>query len=195
MDHAISLIAGLGNPGRQYQHTRHNAGAQFLDLICQSCSVELKADKKFQGLTGTCNINGQDVRLLFPTTYMNNSGRAISALASYFRIPPGEVLIAYDELDLPLGCTRLKFGGGAAGHNGVKDVISALGTDGFYRLRFGIANPQASKRGMDYVLEDFSRSDQSVMQEEFDKALAILPLLVQGKPEHAMQQLHSKKQE
>ena len=192
MDHPISLIAGLGNPGRQYQYTRHNAGALFLDLVCESGRCELKPDKKFQGLAGVVNIDGRDIRLLLPTTYMNNSGRAISALASYYKIPAAEILIAYDELDLPMGTTRLKYGGGAAGHNGVKDVISALGTNDFYRLRFGIANPQASKRGMDYVLDDFSRSDMDLMKREFDKALAILPLLVQGKPEFAMQQLHSK---
>jgi PTH1 family peptidyl-tRNA hydrolase len=192
MDHPISLIAGLGNPGRQYQHTRHNAGALFLDLICSGARIELKPERKFQGLVGVATIDGRDIRLIFPTTYMNNSGRAISALGSYYKIPSQEVLIAYDELDLPLGTTRLKYGGGAAGHNGVKDVISALGTNDFYRLRFGIANPQASKRGMDYVLDDFSRSDMDLMNREFDKALAILPLLVQGKPEFAMQALHTK---
>lgn len=188
----IALIAGLGNPGQQYQDNRHNAGAIFLSALCRSGKTELKADKKFSGMVGSVKLNGSELRLLFPTTYMNHSGRAVAALASYYKIPPQQILVAYDELDLPLGTTRLKYGGGHGGHNGIRDIIASLGTPDFLRLRIGIGHPGSPDKVLGHVLGDFSRSEAGVLEQEIDKSLAILPLLVEGKNEIAMQQLHTK---
>lgn len=191
MSDSIALLVGLGNPGQQYQYSRHNAGALFLARLCESMRAELRPESKFQGLTGRIEIAGQELRLLFPTTYMNNSGRAVAAIAQYYKVPPARILVAYDELDLPLGTTRLKSGGGPGGHNGMRDIIKALGDPGFLRLRFGIGHPGDPSLVLNYVLGDFSRSEAAVMADEFDKALSILPLLVQGKSQMAMHQLHS----
>lgn len=193
MSNGIALIAGLGNPGQQYQHNRHNAGALFLDALCREYKTELKPDKKFPGMTGVIKLAGTEVRLLFPTTFMNNSGRAVAALASYYKIEPRQVLVAYDELDLPLGTTRLKFGGGHGGHNGIRDIIATLGTPDFLRLRIGIGHPGDASKVLGHVLGDFSRSETPVLEEEINKILAVLPLLAEGKNEIAMQQLHTKK--
>jgi PTH1 family peptidyl-tRNA hydrolase len=192
MGSPIALIAGLGNPGQQYQYNRHNAGAIFLSALCRQEKTELKADKKFQGLAGSITLNGAEIRLLFPTTYMNHSGRAVAALASYYKIPSQQILVAYDELDLPLGTTRLKSGGGHGGHNGIRDIIACLGTPDFLRLRIGIGHPGSPDKVLGHVLGDFSRTETSVLEQELDKALAILPLLAAGKNETAMQQLHTK---
>jgi len=144
----IKLIVGLGNPGQQYRFTRHNAGAMFLETLCDDYQGELKAENKFFGLSGRIDINGEDIRLLFPSTYMNNSGQAVAAIASYFKIEPLDILVAYDELDLPVGTTRLKKGGGHGGHNGLRDIIKALGSQDFNRLRIGIGHPgEAIKSG------------------------------------------------
>ena len=192
MSTAITLIAGLGNPGQQHQHNRHNAGAMFLDALCRRHKVELKADKKFNGMTGTTSINGVETRLLFPTTYMNKSGLSVAALANYYKIEPAQILVAYDELDLPLGTTRLKFGGGHGGHNGIRDIISALGSADFLRLRIGIGHPGQASKVLGHVLGDFTRDEAAQLDTEIDKALAQLPLLAEGKTEIAMQQLHTK---
>ncbi len=192
MGSPIALIAGLGNPGQQYQYNRHNAGAIFLSALCLQGRTELKADKKFQGLAGSVKISGSEVRLLFPTTYMNHSGRAVAALASYYKIAPQQILVAYDELDLPLGTTRLKSGGGHGGHNGIRDIIASLGTPDFLRLRIGIGHPGSADKVLGHVLGDFSRTETGVLEQQIDKALAVLPLLVEGKTEFAMQQLHTK---
>ena len=164
----------------------------FLQKLCDSAKGELRTESKFHGKSGRIEIAGQEVRLLFPTTYMNNSGKAVAAISQYYKISPERILLAYDELDLPIGTTRLKQGGGPGGHNGVRDVLSALGTPDFVRLRFGIAHPGDANKVLDYVLGDFSRDDAISIAVEFDKALAVMPLLVQGKLQIAMNQLHSK---
>jgi len=192
MSNAIALIAGLGNPGQQYQHNRHNAGAIFLDALCHKFKVELKADKKFSGHTGSMRIDGNEIRLLFPTTYMNNSGTAVAALANYYKIAPAQILVAYDELDLALGTTRLKIGGGHGGHNGIRDIISTLGTPDFVRLRIGIGHPGVASKVLNHVLGDFSRTEAELVNEEIHKVLTLLPLLAEGKTEIAMQQLHTR---
>lgn len=192
MSNAIALIAGLGNPGQQYQHNRHNAGAIFLDALCHKFKVELKVDKKFSGHTGSMRIDGNEIRLLFPTTYMNNSGTAVAALANYYKIAPAQILVAYDELDLALGTTRLKISGGHGGHNGIRDIISTLGTPDFVRLRIGIGHPGESSKVLNHVLGDFSRAEAELVNEEIHKALTLLPLLAEGKTEIAMQQLHTR---
>jgi PTH1 family peptidyl-tRNA hydrolase len=144
-------------------------------------------------MTAAIKLASIEVRLLFPTTFMNNSGRAVAALASYYKIEPSQILVAYDELDLPLGTTRLKFGGGHGGHNGIRDIITTLGTPDFLRLRIGIGHPGDASKVLGHVLGDFSRSETPVLDEEINKIFAVLPLLAEGKNEIAMQQLHTKK--
>jgi PTH1 family peptidyl-tRNA hydrolase len=189
---AITLVVGLGNPGQQYQHTRHNAGAMFLTRLCASAKGELRPDSKFSGHSGRINIAGHEVRLLFPTTFMNNSGRAVAAITQYYKLNPSQVLIAYDELDLPVGTTRLKVGGGPGGHNGVRDVMNGLGSADFVRLRIGIGHPGDAGKVLNYVLGEFNRLDAEVIDGEIAKAIALMPLLVEGKLQQAMSQLHTK---
>ncbi|MBO5394028.1 MAG: aminoacyl-tRNA hydrolase, partial [Pseudomonas sp.] len=124
---AIKLIVGLGNPGTEYEQTRHNAGALFVERLAAANGVNLVADRKYFGLTGRFSHQGQDVRLLIPTTYMNRSGQAVAALAGFYRIAPESILVAHDELDLPPGVAKLKLGGGHGGHNGLRDIIAQLG--------------------------------------------------------------------
>jgi PTH1 family peptidyl-tRNA hydrolase len=194
MSEALALIAGLGNPGQQYQHNRHNAGAMFLDALCRHTGASLKPDSKFFGLAGRCVVDGHEIRLLFPTTYMNKSGQALAALAQYYKIQPQQILVAYDELDLPLGTTRLKSGGGHGGHNGMRDIITALGSADFHRLRLGIGHPGASAKVLGHVLGDFSRDESAIIAAEIDNVLKLMPLLAQGNIQSAMLQLHTNKQ-
>ena len=189
MSEGIKLIAGLGNPGQQYRFTRHNAGALFLESLCDDFHGQLRPDSKFFGMTDRITIAGRDVRLLFPTTFMNNSGQAVSAMARYYDIAPEEILVAYDELDLPVGTVRLKSGGGHGGHNGVRDVEKALGSREFHRLRIGIGRPKGD--GIDYVLAEPSKADADAIQANIDEAIALLPLLVEGKMQIAMGKLHT----
>lgn len=136
---AIQLIVGLGNPGPEYDQTRHNAGALFVERLADSQRVSLALDKKYFGLVGKFSHQGRDVRLLIPTTYMNRSGQAVAALANFFRIPVDAMLVAHDELDMPPGVAKLKLGGGHGGHNGLRDIIAQCGNqNGFHRLRLGI---------------------------------------------------------
>jgi len=191
----IKLIVGLGNPGQQYRFTRHNAGAMFLETLCDDYQGELKAENKFFGLSGRIDINGEDIRLLFPSTYMNNSGQAVAAIASYFKIEPLHILVAYDELDLPVGTTRLKKGGGHGGHNGLRDIIKALGSQDFNRLRIGIGHPGEASKVSNYVLSEPSKADADQIQADIDKSIAILPLLVKGEFQEAMLKLHTQPQD
>ncbi len=189
MSTGIKLIVGLGNPGQQYRFTRHNAGAMFLESLCDVFYGEMRPDAKFFGKAERINIAGKYVRLLFPTTFMNNSGQAVSAMVHYFDIQPGEILIAYDELDLPVGTVRLKTGGGHGGHNGVRDVEKALGTRDFHRLRIGIGRPRGD--GINYVLGVPSKAEADAIQDNIDEAIGLLPLLVEGKFQMAMGKLHT----
>jgi len=191
----IKLIVGLGNPGQQYRFTRHNAGAMFLETLCDDYQGELKAENKFFGLSGRIDINGEDIRLLFPSTYMNNSGQAVAAIASYFKIEPLDILVAYDELDLPVGTTRLKKGGGHGGHNGLRDIIKALGSQDFNRLRIGIGHPGEASKVSNYVLSEPSKADADQIQADIDKSIAILPLLVKGEFQEAILKLHTQPQD
>jgi len=191
----ISLIVGLGNPGQQYRFTRHNAGAMFLETLCDDCRAELKAEAKFFGKSAKLAIAGRDVRVLLPSTYMNHSGQAVAAIVQYFKIDPLEILVAYDELDLPTGTIRLKKGGGHGGHNGIRDIIKSIGTQDFNRLRIGIGHPGSASQVSNYVLSEPSKSDAELMQSNIDQAVGITPLLVQGEFQQAMKLLHSKEQE
>lgn len=190
---ALKLIVGLGNPGPQYQYNRHNAGAWLLSRLAEDFNGQLLSDAKFFGKTGRITIAGQDVRLLFPTTFMNRSGQSVSALCKYFDIEPQEMLVAYDEIDFEVGTTRFKFGGGHGGHNGMRDIISALGDNrNFHRLRIGVGHPGNKAAVANYVLGDPPRQEFETIIDDIDMAIRALPLAVKGEWENAMHKLHTK---
>lgn len=189
---AIALIVGLGNPGSEYRGTRHNAGAMFVEELARKCGSVLAAESRFQGLTGRITLAGHDLRLLIPTTFMNRSGASVAAMAGFFKIAPEQLLIAHDELDIPLGCARFKQGGGPGGHNGLRDIIPALGNNGgFHRLRIGIGHPGHASRVTGYVLGKPSPEERERIDACIAEAIAALPLLLDGDSTKAMTRLHS----
>ena len=191
---AIQLIVGLGNPGAEYEQTRHNAGALFVERLAEREGVRLAADRKYFGLTGKFSHQGRDVRLLIPTTYMNRSGQSVAALANFFRIPPAAILVAHDELDMPPGTAKLKQGGGHGGHNGLRDIIAQLGNqNSFHRLRLGIGHPGDKHLVSGFVLGRAPRSEQEKLEASIDFALDVLPEMLAGDWTRAMQKLHSQK--
>ncbi len=191
---AVQLIVGLGNPGPEYDQTRHNAGAFFVERLASAQGVNLSFDKKYFGLTGKFSYQGRDIRLLIPTTYMNRSGQAVAALANFFRIKPEEILVAHDELDMPPGVCKLKQGGGHGGHNGLRDIIACLANqNNFHRLGIGIGHPGHSSQVSNYVLSRAPRSEQDLTNTSIEFALGVLPDLLDGNFSRAMQQLHSQK--
>ncbi len=191
----IKLIAGLGNPGQQYRFTRHNAGAMLVERLAEACHTTLREDPKVFGLSARIDVDGRDIRLLFPSTYMNRSGQSVSAMATYYKLAPQEILLAYDDLDLPPGSARLKFGGGHGGHNGIRDSIKALGTADFHRLRLGIGHPGQASEVVNYVLSEPSRTDAELLQQAIEKSARIIPLLAAGEFQRAMNLLHTQEQQ
>ncbi|HBX36821.1 MAG TPA: aminoacyl-tRNA hydrolase [Pseudohongiella sp.] len=188
----LKLIVGLGNPGPQYRYNRHNVGVWFLDEICRRYHGELRPEARFHGNVARVTIEGHDVRLLFPTTFMNRSGLSVASLCHYFDIEPQHMLVAYDEIDFPVGTTRLKSGGGHGGHNGMRDIISALGgANDFKRLRIGVGHPGDKNKVANYVLSDPGKDDTIQIEHDIDQALKVLPQLVNGQWNQAMQTLHS----
>ena len=187
----IQLIVGLGNPGAEYENTRHNAGAWFVLQLAQHAHATLRHESKFHGLHVLTRLNEQDCHLLIPTTYMNLSGKAVKAVSRFYKIPPESILIAHDELDLPVGESRIKFDGGAGGHNGLIDIINHLNTRQFYRLRIGIGHPGNSKEVVDYVLKPPRKSERELIDESLQKAFDSMPLLIEGQFQKAMHKLHS----
>jgi len=188
----LKLIVGLGNPGPQYRYHRHNVGAWFLQAICRQYGGELRAESRFHGETARVIIDGNDIRLLFPTTFMNRSGLSVASMCHYFDIAPEQMLVAYDEIDFPVGNIRLKAGGGHGGHNGIRDIINALGgANGFYRLRIGVGHPGDKNKVAGYVLSDPGKDDAIQIGHDIDMALRVLPDAVNGHWNQAMQQLHS----
>jgi PTH1 family peptidyl-tRNA hydrolase len=155
----IKLIVGLGNPGTQYESTRHNAGFWWIDQICAQTASKLNVEAKFWGITGRLNSSTEEAWLLKPSTFMNASGRAVSALANFYKITPDSILVVHDELDLPPGTVKLKMGGGHGGHNGLKDIVKQLGTQDFWRLRLGIGHPGDKNAVVNYVLRDPNRDE------------------------------------
>lgn len=190
MSDGISLIVGLGNPGPRYRFTRHNAGALFLEALCDDCRGELRPDGKFFGSAGRITVAGHDVRLLLPATYMNHSGKSVAAMAHYFKIDPGSMLVAYDDLDLPPGTVRLKSGGGHGGHKGLRDTIGALGTDAFHRLRIGIGHPGSAELVTPHVLNKPSISDRQKMEDAIDEAVRLRDLILGGDLQRGMTELN-----
>lgn len=191
-DDVLKLIIGLGNPGPQYSNNRHNAGMWFLSQLCRLHGGELRSESKFFGDTARIVLGNRDLRLLFPTTFMNRSGQAVAALCQYFDIAPEHMLVAYDEIDFEPGTARFKFGGGHGGHNGIRDIINALGgTRDFHRLRIGVGHPGNKTLVAGFVLSDPSRKEAEIIQQSIDDAIATMPLAVNGQWEQAMQRLHS----
>ena len=167
----IKLIVGLANPGAEYAATRHNAGAWFVDLLAERLRAPLREEAQVFGYTSRVTLGGEDVRLLVPTTFMNLSGKAVAAMASFFRINPDEILVAHDELDLPPGVAKFKLGGGHGGHNGLKDIISKLGNNpNFHRLRIGIGHPGDKNKVVGFVLGKPPVSEQKLIDEAIDEA-------------------------
>jgi len=189
---SIRLIVGLGNPGEKYIGTRHNAGADLVSALAKQSSVELKPEKKLAGRLGRGTVAGHDLRLMIPDTYMNHSGRAVGLAVKYFQIAPEQVLIAHDELDMPPGASRFKFDGGHGGHNGLRDVILAMGgSKAFWRLRVGIGHPGQAAKVSGWVLSKASKIEQELIDLSIDESLRALPLLLAGDDVKAMTHLHS----
>ena len=188
----IKLIAGLGNPGAEYEHTRHNAGFWLIDELARAWNVRLKSEKKFFGEVARAARPEGDVWLLKPDTFMNRSGLAVAALASFYKIKPEEILVVHDELDISCGRIRFKLGGGNGGHNGLKDIQARLGTPDFYRLRLGIGHPGDRNLVVGYVLNKPSAADREDIDEAVAKSIQGLPLVLDGKWEEATRFLHSK---
>lgn len=189
---SVKLIVGLGNPGEQYEQTRHNAGFWFVEEVARQFGAQFRPETKFLGQACRVQSNGLDFWLLKPTTFMNRSGQSIQALANFYKILPEEILVAHDELDLEVGVARLKKGGGHGGHNGLRDTISALSTKEFYRLRIGIGHPGDKKFVVDYVLKNCGKQDRQLVDDVLYEASRHLPDILQGQFEKVMNQLHSK---
>lgn len=187
----IRLIVGLGNPGPDYAATRHNVGFWFVDDLAAAHGGVFRAEGKFHGELCRLTIGGADVRLLKPTTYMNRSGQSVAAVSRYFDIRPEAILIAHDELDLPVGKVRLKQGGGHAGHNGLRDTIGVLGSPDFWRLRIGIDHPGDRGQVVGYVLGRPTQEDAVSIRDALDQALGVTGDLLTGRYQAAMNRLHS----
>lgn len=191
-DNGIRLVVGLGNPGPLYEGTRHNAGFWLVDGLAADHHGQFRTESKFHGMLARVNIGGQDLRLLKPMTFMNHSGRAVAAVARYFDIPIPQILVAYDELDLPPGRVKLKLGGGHAGHNGMRDTISALGSRDFWRLRIGIDHPGHKTQVTNYVLSRPTTEDAALILGGLADCRRSMPYLLGGDFQVAMNRLHAR---
>ena len=188
----IQLIVGLGNPGREYANTRHNAGAWFIEQLASAYRVTLKHDKKFFGHTAQLRINGQPLHLLCPGTFMNCSGQSVAAMARFYRIEAASILIAHDELAFPAGIVRFKQGGSHGGHNGLRDIIARLGNQkDFLRLRLGIDHPGNSRDVTGYVLKAPSKTEASQIDSAIHESIRLTPDIIQGSWQSVMRELHS----
>jgi len=190
-NHPIQLIVGLGNPGPKYATTRHNVGVWFVEKLAETISVTLRPEAKFHGLAARASLEDQSVWLFVPTTFMNESGQAVKAISTFYKIPPEAILIAHDELDFPVGQVRFKQGGGHGGHNGLRNIISHLHGNTFNRLRIGINHPGKKEDVTDYVLSTPSKKDQTAINESIDEAITLTPDIIRGHMEAAMKKLHS----
>ena len=197
----IDLIVGLGNPGAQYEATRHNAGFWFVDMLAEQHRGRFSSERKLHGETAEIAVAGQRIRLLKPTTYMNLSGQAVGATVNYFKVPIEHVLVAYDELDLPPGRVQLKFDGSSAGHNGIASVIEHVGPK-FWRLRFGVGHPRDTeqaaggrKQVIDHVLKRAGGAEETAIREKLREAADLLPALLEHGAERVKNRLHTRKSE
>ena len=188
----VQLIVGLGNPGQQYAQTRHNAGEDFVAELCRKYGGNMTATPKFFGQSARICIGTSDIRLLIPTTYMNRSGQAVGAISQFYKIPAEGILVAHDELDLPPGTAKLKVGGGHGGHNGLRDIIQALGNNkNFARLRLGIGHPGNAKQVADFVLKKAPQNEFQLTEDASNRALDVIDDIADGHWERAMKNLHT----
>ncbi|MBE0493628.1 MAG: aminoacyl-tRNA hydrolase [Thiomicrospira sp.] len=189
---SVQLIVGLGNPGEQYDQTRHNAGFWFVEEIARQQNSVFRPETKFLGQVAKIDLNGHQAWLLKPMTFMNRSGQSIQALANFYRLSPEQVLVAHDELDLPVGVAKLKTGGGHGGHNGLRDTIAALGSPGFQRLRLGIDHPGDRHQVVNYVLKSPSKIERQKIDDAIYDATRVLADILAGDFAKAMNQLHTR---
>ncbi|MEZ5456874.1 MAG: aminoacyl-tRNA hydrolase [Lysobacteraceae bacterium] len=189
---AIRLIVGLGNPGSEYEATRHNVGFRFVDRVAELAGSRFAADAKLQSLSIQVTLASHRLLLLKPATFMNRSGTAVAAALRYWKISAQELLVCHDDLDLSPGVARLKFDGGHGGQNGLRDIMAHLGNGAFHRLRIGIGHPGQRELVTPWVLGRAARHDQTLIEKGMDKALAVLPLLLDGQANEAMKRLHTK---
>jgi PTH1 family peptidyl-tRNA hydrolase len=184
----IRLVVGLGNPGKEYERTRHNAGFWLVERFAQASGFTLRKDPKFKALVGK---NAGGAWFLLPQSFMNLSGQPVQMLAGFFRIKAEEILVVHDELDFEPGIARLKQGGGIAGHNGLKDISQRLASHDYWRLRIGVGKPPAGAEGADYVLQKPMAEDKAAIDQAIDRALQVLPEMLTGEMQAAVQKLHS----
>ena len=189
----IRLFVGLGNPGSEYDGTRHNAGFWYLDALSRELKTPVVMDKNYHGLVGRTTVNGQAVWLLEPQTYMNLCGKSVAGLARFFKLQPEEILVAHDELDLPPGEAKLKLGGSHAGHNGLRDIHAQLGSDRYWRLRLGVGHPGAKAEVVHWVLKKPSLDHRIAIDQTIDRAIKALPHLLTGSMDKATMQIHTSK--
>ncbi len=189
----IKLLVGLGNPGNEYEDTRHNAGFWWIDAVARELKVSLVPERSYHGLMARTTVNGQTVWLLEPQTYMNLSGKSVSALAKFFKIQSQEILVAQDELDIPPGEAKLKLGGSHAGHNGLRDIHAQLGTADYWRLRIGVGHPGDKAEVVSWVLKKPMLEHRKAIEDSIHRAVLALPLLLAGDMEKAMVKIHTSK--
>lgn len=189
---SVQLIVGLGNPGEQYDQTRHNAGFWFVEEVARQQGVVFRPESKFFGEVAKIEVAGQQAWLLKPMTFMNRSGQSIQAMAKFYRLTAEQIILAHDELDLPVGVAKLKTGGGHGGHNGLRDTIAALATPNFHRLRIGIDHPGDRNLVVNYVLKSPSKIEREKIDDAIYEATRVLPDILSGDFAKAMNQLHSR---
>jgi PTH1 family peptidyl-tRNA hydrolase len=189
---ALRLIVGLGNPGSDYAETRHNAGFWFCERLARELGTSFARESRYHGYVAKARVGGQDIWLLMPQTFMNRSGQAVQALAHFYRIDAAEMLVVHDELDLPPGQMRLKFGGGLGGHNGLKDITAHIATQDYWRLRVGIGHPGDRNEVVNYVLKPPRREEREEIDAALDRALLAWPTLAKGEFNAATQKINSK---
>ncbi|MDE2303971.1 MAG: aminoacyl-tRNA hydrolase [Gammaproteobacteria bacterium] len=187
----LKIIVGLGNPGPEHQLTRHNAGFWFVDVLARRHGAEFRDYRKFSGEVARVTLDGHELMLLKPTTYMNRSGLAIRQLSDFYKVPAEQVLVVHDELDLPVGSARFKFAGGHGGHNGLRDTIAHLG-ENFWRLRLGIGHPGVKAEVIDYVLTRAPAAEEDAIIEAVNSAADCLPIMIEQGAEKAMAKLHGR---
>ena len=189
----IKLFVGLGNPGAEYEDTRHNAGFWWTDALARQLKVNLVPDKSYFAKVARTQVNGNTIWLLEPQTFMNLSGKSVGALAKFFKIAPQEILVAHDELEVVPGQAKLKFGGSHAGHNGLRDIHAQLGTGDYWRLRLGIGHPGVKAEVIHWVLKKPMAEQRSLIQESIDRSIKAADLLVQGEMDKATVLIHTHK--
>jgi len=186
----IRLVVGLGNPGAEYSETRHNAGFWFCERLVRELGTSFNKESRFKGWAA--NAREANLWLLMPATFMNNSGQSVRALAQFYRIEPAQILVVHDELDLPPGQMRLKFGGGLGGHNGLKDITSHFSTQDYWRLRIGIGHPGDRNEVVNYVLKPARKEERADIDAALDRALLAWPDIGRGDMEAATRKINSK---